>query len=208
MNFYLSPCFKTWMRNHRIWTAMQNTMLTISNTVPNLNKLDCKTPLIYLCLIPSLPVKGLPFKITFTTGREEQHCHGGMATDKLFLRVKCWPILGRYWKNNTFFFFFFHVRKGSSSRDFFLWRGFWNCILFWGNVEEIGELVLLFPLTGKSVIHPLTATSLHVWQSNQLSGAGKWWWATAVKFCNPEVPSCGRTTRLHDLHFIGRHVYV
>lgn len=148
MNFYLSLCFKTWVSSHRIQTTMQNTMLTFSNTMQNLSKLDCKTPLIHLYLISSLPVKGLPFKITFTT-HKEQHCHGGMAADKFFFEGQMltysWWIL----KSNTFSF---HVRKGSSSRVFSLLRGFWNCIVFWGNVEAIEELVLLF-FTDREISH-------------------------------------------------------
>lgn len=93
MNFYLSPCFKTWVRSHRIQTTMQNTMLTISNIMQNLSKPDCKTPLIHLYLISSLPVKSLPFKVTFATCIEEQDCNWQMVADKFVLRGKCWPTL-------------------------------------------------------------------------------------------------------------------
>lgn len=115
MNFYLSPCFKTWVSSHRTQTTMQNTMLTTSNTMQNLSKPDCKTPLIHLYLISSLPVKGLPFKTTFTTYREQHH-HWGMVADKFFWGANADPS----WiiKTNASIFFF-HVRKGFSRRDFF-----------------------------------------------------------------------------------------
>ena len=83
----------------------------------NLSKLDCKTPLIELYFISSLPVKSLPFKITFATCREELCCHRGTVADEFFWRGKCWPISRWIMKTNTFFCFI--QGKGPSSRDFF-----------------------------------------------------------------------------------------
>lgn len=173
----------------------------------NLSKPDCKTPLIQFYFISSPAVKSLPFKITFATHREELHCHWGTVAGEFFRRGKCWPTSWWIMKTNTFFFVCFIQGKDPAAGISLLLKGFWDSILFWGNVEEIGALILLFPLIGKSVIHPLTVTSLHVWQSNQLSGAGKWWWAIAVQFCNPAVSSYEGSTSLHGLYFIGQHVY-
>lgn len=50
-----------------------------------LSKRDCKTWLIQHYLIYSLPVKSLPFKITFGTRREDLCCHRGTVADGFFL---------------------------------------------------------------------------------------------------------------------------
>lgn len=96
---------------------------TISNTMQNPSKLDCKTQLIHLYLISSLPLKGLPFKITFTTCREGQHCHWGMVADEFFLRGK-WPTLGGWWKARLF----------SSCKEMIQQQGFFYC---WEDFETL-----------------------------------------------------------------------
>lgn len=142
--------------------------------------------------------------MTFATCREEWHCHQGTAADEFFWRGKCRPTSWGIMETDAFFVSF----KESIKQQGFLcsWKGF-ETILFWGNVEEIGKLILFFPLLGKSVIHPLIVTSLHVWQSKQLSSTGKWWWAITVQFCNPAVSSHEGTTSLHGLYLIGQRVY-
>lgn len=89
-----------------------------------LSKQDCKTRLIQHYLIYSLPVKSLPFKITFATCREDLCCHQGTVADGFFWAggANADPLSV---DNENQHFFFVSFKERIQQKEFlFSWRDF------------------------------------------------------------------------------------